>query len=104
MALFDFPDPNATSEQRIVTVGPMQRLYFMNSTFIARQSKALAERVCKEQAENTARIRRAYELLFGRPATAEEVDLGLEFLRASPEAWPRYAQVLYGTAEFSSVQ
>ena len=49
MALFDFPDPNATSEQRIVTVGPMQRLYFMNSTFIARQSKALAERVCKEQ-------------------------------------------------------
>ena len=54
MALFDFPDPNATSEQRIITVGPMQRLYFMNSTFVTRQSKALAERVYKERPEDTA--------------------------------------------------
>ena len=70
--MFDFPDPNATSEQRIVTVGPMQRLYFMNSKFVARQSKALAERVCKEKPEIPRRIRRAYELLFGRPATRQK--------------------------------
>jgi hypothetical protein len=104
MAMFDFPDPNATAEQRIVTVGPMQRLYFMNSAFIARQSKALADRLCKEQTDDTGRIRRAYELLFGRPVTTEEVKLGLEFLQKSPGAWPQYAQVLYGTAEFSAVQ
>ena len=50
MAMFDFPDPNATSEQRTVTVGPLQRLYFMNSKFVAAQAKALAERVTREAA------------------------------------------------------
>ena len=45
MALFDFPDANATSEQRIVTVGPMQRLFFMNSPFVARQARVLAARL-----------------------------------------------------------
>lgn len=104
MAMFDFPDPNATAEQRIVTVGPMQRLYFMNSGFVARESKALAERLCKETNDDSERIRHAYELLFGRPATQQEIDLGIEFLKQKPQAWPQYAQVLYGTAEFSAVQ
>ena len=102
--MFDFPDPNASAEQRIVTVGPMQRLYFMNSGFVARESKALAERLCKETQDDGDRIRRAYELLFGRPATQQEIDLGIEFLKQKPQAWPQYAQVLYGTAEFSAVQ
>jgi hypothetical protein len=104
LALFDFPDPNATSEQRIVTVGPMQRLYFLNSAFVARQSKALAERLCRETAEDAARIRRAYDILFGRPATEEEVRLGLDFVALAGGAWPQYAQVLFATAEFSAVR
>ena len=48
MALFDFPDPNNTSEQRSVTLGPLQRLYFLNSTFIGEQSEALCGRLRKE--------------------------------------------------------
>lgn len=104
LALFDFPDATASSEQRIVTVGPMQRLFFMNSPFVAEQSKALANRLAKEESQDTARIARAYELLFGRPATAEEIQLGVDFLAGGAEKWPQYAQVLLSTAEFSTVK
>jgi hypothetical protein len=104
MALFDFPDPNSTSEQRIVTVGPMQRLFFMNSGFVRKQAKALAERICKEAGDDEARIARAYDLLFARAATKEEKAAALEFLGGKQERWPQYAQVLFSSAEFSAVQ
>ena len=32
LALFDFPNPNNTSEQRVVTNVPLQRLFMMNSS------------------------------------------------------------------------
>jgi hypothetical protein len=104
MAMFDFPDPNATSEQRTVTVGPLQRLYFMNSKFVAAQSKTLAERVTREGGDDRTRIARAYEVLFGRPASEAEMKAGLDYLKSEPEPWPKYMQVLLGTAEFSAIQ
>jgi mono/diheme cytochrome c family protein len=105
MAMFDFPDPNATSEQRIVTVGPLQRLFFLNSKFVAAQSKAFAERLARESGpDDRKRILRAYDLLFGRPAAAEEIRAGLEYLKSEPDPWPKYAQVLFGTAEFNTIQ
>ncbi|HUQ93497.1 MAG TPA: PSD1 and planctomycete cytochrome C domain-containing protein [Bryobacteraceae bacterium] len=104
MALFDFPDPNASAEQRIVTVGPMQRLFFMNSPFVAGQAKALAARLARDGADDAARIGRAYELLYGREATADEVQLGMEYLGGQAEKWPQYAQVLLSAAEFSAVK
>jgi cytochrome c553 len=104
MAMFDFPDPNATAEQRIVTVGPMQRLFFMNSSFVALQSKALADRLCKQASDDRDRIGLAYEILFGRPATNKEIEVGMEFLTQTQKAWPQYAQVLFGTTEFTAVQ
>jgi hypothetical protein len=104
MLVFDFPDPNSTSEQRIMTIGPMQRLYFMNSKFVAQQAKAFADRINKESGDERQHIARAYRILFGRPASEEEIRLGLEFVEAKPDAWPQYAQVLLGTTEFSAIQ
>jgi hypothetical protein len=104
LAAFDFPDPNASAESRMVTVGPMQRLFFMNSAFVAGQSKALAERVAKLGATDAERIARTYELLYNRPATEEEIRLGAEFVNGQPAAWPQYAQVLLSAAEFSAVK
>ncbi|MBV9123322.1 MAG: hypothetical protein JO112_08195, partial [Planctomycetes bacterium] len=52
-------------------------------------------------------IRRAYELLYGRPASAEEARLGLAFLahtqaqgEPSAGAWEEYCQVLLCANEF----
>jgi hypothetical protein len=101
MALFDFPNPNGTSEQRMVTVGPMQRLYLMNNGFVTAQARATAERVGIAGSDEDARIRRAYELLFGRPPTASEIALGTAFVKES--GWAQYMQVLLSSAEFSSV-
>ncbi len=104
LAAFDFPDPNASAESRMVTVGPMQRLFFLNSAFVAEQSKALAARLSELANEDRERIAKAYVLLYGRPAAEEEIRLGLEFLNAKPAAWPQYAQVLLTAAEFSAVK
>lgn len=82
----------------------MQRLFFMNSPFVANQAKALAERLGREAGDDAARIRIAYERLYQRPATEEEVRLGLEFLAADGKQWPQYAQVLLSAAEFSAVK
>ena len=46
-------------------------------------------------------MRRAYLLLFARPATDEEIKLAVEFLTPTSEAaWQQYAQVLLGSNEF----
>jgi len=101
--LFDFPNPTATIEHRPVTVGPLQRLYFMNSSFIALQSKALAKRLEGEAGSDEARITRAYRLLYGRVPTSSEIHLGLDFLRETNQAWPQYTQALLTSSEFSTV-
>ena len=45
LTLFDYPDPNITSEQRIVTNVPLQGLFFLNSEMITAQSTLLAKRL-----------------------------------------------------------
>ena len=103
LALFDFPDPNATAEQRLITNGPMQRLFFLNSDFIAQNAKALVERISREAGEDdAARLKRAYLLLFSRPPSDNETRLGLQFV-SQPGGWPQYAQVLLSSNEFSAV-
>jgi hypothetical protein len=104
LALFDFPDPNATAEQRLVTNGPLQRLFFLNSGFVAEQATALAARIERETgADPSAQVYRAYLLLYGRRPSDAELKIGLEFA-ARPGGWPQYAQVLLGTNEFSAVE
>ena len=104
LSLFDFPDPNSLSEERVVTSGPLQRLFFLNSGFMARQAEALVRRLAREAGESDrARIERAYQLLYSRPASDNEIQLGLDFLKESGRSWPQYAQVLLSSTEFFSV-
>ncbi|MBM3785631.1 MAG: DUF1553 domain-containing protein [Acidobacteria bacterium] len=104
MALFDFPDPNASTDERPVTAGPLQGLFWLNSKFVARQAEVLEQRLSKEAGPDPpARIDHAYKLLFSRKPDAEEMKLGVEYLTKGPKAWPRYLQALLGSGEFSSV-
>src|SRR6185436_6909937 len=97
LALFDFPSPNNTSEQRLTTNVPLQRLFFMISSLVADQAKALAARL---KGDDTARITEAYRLLFSRVPSKQEVELGLQFLHQAKDPWPEYAQVLLSSNEF----
>jgi hypothetical protein len=111
LRLFDFPDPNLTSERRISTTVPMQQLFVMNSEFTIREAKSLAERVQREvTSDDGMRIELAYRLLFARMPSESERKLGLEFLQTatlSPDAkltpWDRYAQALLASNEFAFV-
>jgi hypothetical protein len=99
LALFDFPNPVATSEQRIQTATPLQQLFFLNSEFVQDRAKALAARVSPLGDDDAARIRSAYRLLYQREATQDEIKLGLNYLQSPGGSWPRYAQALLASNE-----
>jgi hypothetical protein len=101
LGLFDFPNPVGTSEQRMETNVPLQRLFFMNSDFVMSQARALASHT--KGGSNGEKISRIYEVVYQRAPTADEINLGLEFLKQSGDAWPQYAQVLLSANEFGFV-
>jgi hypothetical protein len=83
LQLFDFPAPTISAEQRFSTNVPLQRLFLMNSDFMQQQAETLA-RLLQPEADNAARIKKAYRTLFGREPKAEELTAGLEYLAAEP--------------------
>src|SRR5262249_52994298 len=83
LQLFDFPSPNISAEKRFVTTVPLQRLFLMNSDFMQVEAEELAKRVANE-ADNRARIKKAYQDVYGRDATEEEIGLGLSYLKSEP--------------------
>jgi hypothetical protein len=107
LALFDSPDPNAHADRRVETTTPLQKLFVLNSPFMIAQAERLAEWLWREvpgedDSSDRRRIDRAYRLLYGRPAAAAEVRLGLAFLRGGddrPARWRRYAHVLLAANE-----
>ncbi|MDB5346729.1 MAG: hypothetical protein JWP89_5106 [Schlesneria sp.] len=109
LRLFDFPDPNITSDRRSVTTVPLQQLFVLNSDFMTQRAKALAAKLnANKEATDESRIQQAFVWLYGRPPSDEELKLGLSFLSsATPEkqmsAWEQYALALLGTNEFSFV-
>lgn len=114
LQVFDYPNASFTAEQRFTTNVPLQRLYFMNSSFVYKQAQRFAKRVYDE-ADDSARIQKAYRILFGRAPTEGESKAGLDFLAAHPEtpgnqvagqpttAWNEYARVLLSSNEFEFV-
>ena len=104
LRLHDFPDPTTHNPTRVPTTTPLQLLFTLNSPFLQQQSSALVRRLKKDAPDGTEqRVRRAYQLLYGRPASAGQVQLALEFLAgnyATDAAFEQYAQVLLGSNEF----
>ncbi len=95
LALFDFPNPQATSESRMSTLVPPQRLFLMNSLFLERRATALSKRL---NGSNDDKVKQAYRLLYCREPDADELKLGLNFLTEGD--WTQYARVLLGSNEF----
>ena len=83
LQLFDFPAPTISAEQRFSTNVPLQRLFLMNSDFMQQQAERLA-RLLQPEADNAARIRKAYRTLFGRDPKPDELTAGLDYLAAEP--------------------
>ena len=108
LALFDFPDPSLSSQQRAVTNVPSQKLFFLNSKLVWEQAGILADRVHgKGDRLDGHTIDRVYRLIFGRQATREEHSLALNFMETveagnNPPTDPvrQYLQTLLSSNEF----
>ena len=103
LRLFDFPDPVTHNPSRMPTTTPLQQLFTLNSPLLHQQASTLVKRLKADvTGSDEGRIRRAYLLLYGRPATENQVRLAREFLGSpvNDEAWTQYAHVLLGSNEF----
>jgi hypothetical protein len=112
--LFDAADPTAITDKRVVSTVAPQALFLLNHPFALEQTKQLIKRVVQEApADDSGKIERLYSLLYGRPPSTEEANIGFSFLaqaRSAPNvpgngtktniAWEEYCQVLLCANEF----
>lgn len=100
LSLFDFPNPNATSERRAPTDVPLQRLFLLNSALMIDSAEALEKRV--GAGAPAERIAKGYRYVLSRGPTKAELDLGLRYTASN--GFPQYWQVLLSTDEFLMVR
>lgn len=113
LRVFDFANPDASSEARPNTTVPQQALYLMNSPFVIEQAKQVAALpAIAGAADSTARAQAIYQQVLSRAAAPDELELALGYIsnaEAHPNAdtqlnpWERLAQVLLLTNEFTFV-
>ena len=112
LRLFDFPDPNITSDRRSVTTVPLQQLFVLNSDFMTQRARALVARLNGDAnlTDDSAKFHRLFGWLYGRPPSDDEFRLGQAFLSSAAPAseqglspWEQYALALLGTNEFSFI-
>jgi hypothetical protein len=72
---FDCPDGNQVVPKRSSSTTPLQALNLFNSTFVIQQADKLGERIGGDPAK-------AFDLLYGRPATGEELEDANAFIAA----------------------
>ena len=106
---FDLPDPASSNGDRDSTVVAPQALFMMNSSVMLKNSRRLAESLLSRQdLDDTARIRLAYERALSRPPTPGEIDQAQTFLaQIQPDwandpikAWQSFAKSLLSANEF----
>jgi Protein of unknown function (DUF1553)/Protein of unknown function (DUF1549)/Planctomycete cytochrome C len=101
---FDFPSPDASSPQRDVTTVAPQALFLMNNPFVLEQARRLLRRPeIASETDVARRVERLYHQCYGRGPSADEVKMGLDYLKMSKQeaaGWERYAQALLLANEF----
>jgi hypothetical protein len=112
LALFDGPDTNTTTERRESSTVPLQALFLMNNPFVHEQARGLARRMTAAAPDDGGRVAFGYEVAWGRPPGADELDSARDYLRryreaarvgvgaGEREAWESLAHVLLGANEF----
>ena len=93
---------SSLAQNRVPTTTPLQQLFTLNSPLMLQQSKAFVARLNKESPDAASRVRRAFLLAYGRPASDGQVAASLAFID-SDAAWQQFAQALLGSNEFQFV-
>jgi hypothetical protein len=102
--LFDTADSTEPVATRSVSTVAPQALFLLNHPFVLEQKAALARLILAAgKADNKERIQKAYILLYARPPTGEETQVGLDFLSregSSLQAWEEFCEILLCANEF----
>jgi hypothetical protein len=115
LTVFDAPTIVFNSVQRAVSTMPLQALALLNSEFVLERAKSLAGRLEREVGDETARLRRAYEIAWGRAADEKDLEAARAFLdsqtteypaESNPRtrAWVDFCQMLLASNEFLYVE
>lgn len=80
LTAFDFPDPATPQGDRSSSVIAPQALVMMNSPLVSESAGRLAEGLLKDNATDTQRVHRLYEMTISRSPTAEECSAMLAYL------------------------
>ena len=100
---FDCPDPSVKTPRRGVTTTPLQALGLMNSSFVQRQAKHLAERATEAAPQNLeAAVTAAWRLALGRPPT--EAEASRATAAARDRGLPSVCWALLNSTEFVYVR
>lgn len=113
LALFDGPDPNASTAERLGTTVPTQALFFLNDPFIHDKAESWATRLLAALPDDTARLDEAWQTAVARKPSSAERTEALDFLAAyraellasgidngDRRAWAAYLRTLIGSNEF----
>lgn len=100
--LFDTANPDSSTAGRNVSTVAPQALLLLNHPFTHAQATHLAERLLREVPDDdTVRIEHAFRLMFGRPPSAEEVDIARQVIaQGAASDWSDLAHVLLCSNEF----
>jgi hypothetical protein len=90
--VFDVPDGYLSVAQRNTTTTPSQALLMTNGDWMLARSKSLAGRL--ESMSNDSVVRQAYQLIYSRRPTEEEVAAGMEFFQSQRNRLDR--QTVFG--------
>jgi hypothetical protein len=113
--LFDFVDTTASAESRTESNIAPQALFMMNSEFIHERAHSLASILITDRATTDAgRVGRAYRMALARPATPNEIESALTYLKKYPKngetevgssisAWDSLCRILLASDEFNYV-
>jgi hypothetical protein len=111
--VFDFAEPSLVVGDREKSNTPDQALYMLNNPFLLEQSDAVARRLMKSSSNLAGRASLAFEWIYGRPATKNEMRAATEFFRKAEQdktkdsrdqktfqALSQFCQALFCSAEF----
>jgi hypothetical protein len=115
LGVFDFAEPSLVTGDREDTTVPSQALYLMNSASVQKIAEAMAARLVATKVTGTELGKKAFELAYSRPPTANELKATGEFFArfkaAEAQKYPdkdklgfagltAFCQALIGSAEF----
>jgi hypothetical protein len=98
---FDLPDMHNSCARRTQTTTAPQALLLLNGEFVQEHARNWSEKLQRSSPGDTkSKVALAYRCAWGRPATEEEIRLGMTYLRQPGATLGDFCHALLNTNEF----